>query len=384
MISRRKLILGGSAGIFAPAIVTRSRTISVNSPPSGTPSNFVNIPGSSASVFNVKLTAGGSTYSGTTPFSTYPSGFMSGNSAGKSDQGYPVWVAQASDPLVNVLFCISAYNQQAYNGGPWAPTGNGTTIDNQIRAASTNAFPVGTARYTYSTNSTAGSGWTIPSGVSVVANPSNGSALQVRCPTGVIPCPDSDGHMAVYQPNGTMIETYASFILADGTIACSNMNVNSTNSRMDGFQGGMTATMIPNYAGLIRQYDVTSGTIAHAMTIVVPGTTLVANTVTYPAITFDRNSSGYAGTLPQGTRYGLPFSINVNTVRSWSTTQGLMLAVAAQNYGFITCDRGGGGVTVKCAYGMTDTNYNGHVNNGLASDLAFIMQHVQVVTNPPS
>ena len=334
-------------------------------------------PGARNAIWNQKLSPSHTYTAANSTFNGLSLGIAQYNGA---NCGYPVYYAKSTDPIVNVMYCSASFSE--VSGGTWARYGNSASLETNIMAASSNDFastPNGAAsRFNYSTSSTGSpSTWTLPSGINVAgANPASG-ALQVHCPAGVVPCLDADGHITVYQPNGYVLECYAAIILSTGVICCGNCNLTDPGSALDGHQGGMTASLLSNYAGLIKQSDINAGVIAHAMAICIPATQL-GNSIVYPAVTVDRNNS-YGGTYGQGTRFAIPQSVNL-TAHSFDSTQGKMIATAAQQYGFITVDTGGGGVTIRCQNAMTDPQFQtSPPDYTMYDDLQWIISQLDVV-----
>jgi hypothetical protein len=335
--------------------------------------DFRHRPGRVTAPWNIKLT-GANTFGGTNVFSALPAGVASwGGNA------YPVYYATISDPVVSVLYCATSFTNT--NNGTWTRTGNSGTLETNIRAASVNAFdtsPNGNAsRFNYQSTST--SSWVLPA-LAVTPNPTGGGALQVRRPTGANPCPDSDGHMAIYQPNGTVLETYATIILSDGTIVCGNANETDPGGLLDGLEGGMTAACLPNYVGLIKQTDLNAGVIAHAIALAIPATQLTA-TVVYPAATFDRSTT-YSGTFGMGTHFAIPQSVNL-ALRTWESVEGHAIGIAAQNYGCYAVDTGGSGITLRCEMAITNAEFvdaPGSPDYFLFDDVTYVVHNLQKVT----
>jgi hypothetical protein len=336
-------------------------------------SSFLRRPGSISSPWNIPL-APSDTCDGTAPFARLAAGLSSwGRPAASS---VPVYDTTDSSPVVPVLYCPAAYANIA--SGVWARAGNSAAIESAILAACSNQFPV--SRFVYSTASP--SGWTVPDVSIPLPNLPGGQAIRAYLPQAAVPCLDSDGHMAVYQPSGYVLETYSTIILSTVTnaIVCLNANFTDPTGLLDGTSGGLTASMLPNYGGLIKQTDITSGVIAHAMAIVIPQTQLVSAAV-YPALTFDR-ANGYSGSIPMGARLAIPQSVNLATY-PWMCAEGKMIGVAAQQFGMYVCDSGGGGVTIRCEEAIVDpefVNVPGSPDYNLFNDVAWIIHNVQRVT----
>ena len=130
--------------------------------------------------------------------------------------------------------------------------------------------------------------------------------------------------------------------------------------------------MIENYAGVLRDIDVTSGTIDHALAIVVPQSVLTA-AVTGPALAFDANSSGYTGSLAMGSHLALPSTLDLSSL-DLQTALGKEIAQAAQTYGEFIVDLGGSGISIVTQNDPTSAALNTW-SSTLQSDLNTIFQH---------
>ncbi len=301
--------------------------------------DFRDHPGSSSSLFNKRLSTGNAyTSAGAMTGLTMGAAAWQAEPAG----GYPIYYAKATDPLVTVMYgAVNMWSGLAVNGGSWSWTGNGSAKDRAIKAACSKTFPTGTKRFYYMTSG-ANDTHTIPPTTQVY--PAAAGVYQIRCPVGVTPCRDTDAHIAIYQPNGWVFEGYAVIICGDGTICCGTMNLTNPAGLLDGNSGGLRATLIPNYAGTIKQAELAAGAIKHAISINVPGGQCNRNAPMLPATAKDASQTAYTGRFPIGTRFALPWSFNVGA-QSWSSAEGQILARAVQNYGMVSTDTGGGGIT---------------------------------------
>jgi len=335
-------------------------------------------PGRSDSIWRKRL-------DGTKTYTAAPAGFNA-LGTGLAGWGLPdpssigVYVATASDPLVNVLFVSNAWVQM-FNG-VWQHRDNTAEAETAIRAAAAPVFPStpygSRSRYNYQTISDTGSKWALPTWPIIQPTPdlTTGAARQVRRPANAYPSGDFDSHLAIHQPDGTVIETYATMILADGTICCSNYNLTRAGSTLTGQEAGVSAALVPNFAGVITDAEVSAGEIPHAISIVIPPTHLNRSVVP-PATTYDR-TPGYTGTLPMGTRLAIPFSVNL-AAHVFESPLGRMMAQAAQDYGVIIMDRGGAGLTFRNQF-PTPANPVMHLySGGAGNDITWIVSQLQVV-----
>jgi hypothetical protein len=94
--------------------------------------------------------------------------------------------------------------------------------------------------------------------------------------------------MTVAQPNGTVVETYATIVLSTGQVIALSYGITSPTSLGDGWQNGQTASMLPAYGGQVLDNEIMAG-IKHAMAITVPPN-LLAPQIVYPAYAMDRDA----------------------------------------------------------------------------------------------
>jgi hypothetical protein len=93
--------------------------------------------------------------------------------------------------------------------------------------------------------------------------------------------------------------------------------------------------MISNYAGVIRNGELTSGTISHAMSVDI-GQNALKRQINWPAYSVDMNNR-YTGTIPYGALLALPPNLNIATM-GLKTPFGRAIAKAAQIYGMYVVD----------------------------------------------
>ncbi|WP_395665051.1 hypothetical protein [Methylocella sp.] len=251
---------------------------------------------------------------------------------------YRATTADASRPLLyNPLAWYKVFT------GEWRRAGNGAAVEAEILASSKTAFPY--PGNVYST--TKAGAWTLPSSYNKTLNPASPPA-RFYVGAAMKPATGADGHMAVAQPNGSVLETYATIVLGSGQLVALSYAVSSATGLGDGWQNGQTASMLPSYAGLLCDEELAAG-VRHAMAISAPAS-LLATQIAYPAYAFDRdattNQQPYSGALPMGARLALPPSVSVASLKL-ATAEGAAIAAAAKTYGFIIVDRGGSGATIR-------------------------------------
>jgi hypothetical protein len=284
----------------------------------------------------------------------------------------PVYSAEATDPLQPVLYNETAWWKVAK--GEWKRFGNSPAVEAEIRQSSTDHFPFPGNVF----SSTSTSAWQLPPQFNKVVNPTTGP-VRFHLRAGMVPALGPDGHMAVRQPDGTVLETYATIILSSGEIVALSYGLSHLHSAGDGAENGQTASMIPCYLGVTDDDEIRAGTIRHAMAITAPAAYL-APLIAYPAYAFDRNAlteaHPYAGALPMGAHLALSPDIDIASLHL-ATAEGRAIAQAAQTFGFIIVDRGGEGFTLRIRHNSdqplaTLRNWS----QPLQSDLTTIFAHL--------
>jgi hypothetical protein len=146
--------------------------------------------------------------------------------------------------------------------------------------------------------------------------------------------------MAIIQPDGSVLELYSPIFLSTGEIVCFFASFTDPAGLGDGAENGRRASMIPNYAGIIRAGELTAGVIPHALALSVGAECLSTSAPLYPALTLDNNQSGYAGDFPMGAWLSIPAGVNLAAL-GLTTSIGLMIAIAIQTYGGYIVDQTG-------------------------------------------
>lgn len=289
-----------------------------------------------------------------------------------------IYYAQATDPVVAVLYNPNTYAE--VSAGAWLRSGNTAAAEQQILSTSSATNPL--PGNPYSTD-VVGEAWnTTPSGLPATYDSWSqgaGQTLYIHVPAGALPTNSADGQTVIIQPDGTAIELYAPIVLSSGTWVSSMFSAtNAATASGTGADNGRTASMIENYAGVLRDTDVTSGAINHALALVVPQSMLQA-AVTGPALTFDTNSAGYTGTLPMGAHLALPASLDL-TALHLQTALGLEIAQAAKTYGQFIVDTGGTGISIVTQNTPTSPALATY-STALQSDLNTIFHHEVLVAS---
>jgi hypothetical protein len=273
-----------------------------------------------------------------------------GLSSWLTPDGTSIPLFQATDFSARVRILHNPATWMQVSTGAWKHLNNSATIEAEIVASSSARFPFPYHPYV----SQSGTSHVVPAEYDPVINPPDGSARIVAAPQGIYPSLHPDGHMVIFQPDGTAVETFGTILLSDGTIVCQTYKITDPSKDGDGRQNGVTASMIPVYAGLIREREFLDGSIDHAVKIVVPAKLLHPSYV-YPALAFDRGALSerppYSGLIPMGARLFLPPQVKIDQLKL-RTRLGRVVAKAAQNYGFIVTDRGGAGITLMVEAGV--------------------------------
>ena len=288
----------------------------------------------------------------------------------------PFHQAKEGDPKVRILYNPLAWG--AVYSGAWHRIGNDPAVEADILASSSSVFPYPGNVF----SSTSVDEWTMPESYNALTAPSSEAAMYHVPASGMVPATGADGHMAVHQPNGGILETYATIVLSDLTLVALSYSVTDEDSLGDGWQRGQTASMLPSYAGAILDSEIETG-INHAIAITVPPK-LLAPKFQYPAYAFDRdalsNDIPYSGKMPMGGRLGLPPDLDILKL-GLRTKAGIEIAKAAFQHGFLIVDRGGEGVTLRVRPTKEPTQPRLHTYDPeLSADLQQIFAHLVSVT----
>jgi len=254
----------------------------------------------------------------------------------------PVYRASASDPRHSLLYNPDAWRRVA--DGSWHRSGNSAEIEDWIRRSSSSRFPHRGNVY----SSTSAVVWRLPDRFNGRSGPVP-DPLRFHLSPSMRPAPGPDGHMAVVQPDASVLETYGTIRLSDGTAVALSYSVVDPGRSGDGFENGQTASMLPVHLGLLDADRLRDGRLDHALAITVPAR-LLAPAAVYPAFAFDRGAltetPRYAGSWPMGTRLALPPEDRPSSLRL-ATPEGAAIAEAARRHGFIVVDRGGEGISIR-------------------------------------
>jgi hypothetical protein len=170
----------------------------------------------------------------------------------------------------------------------------------------------------------------------------------VPVPADAIIPPDSDAHVAIWQPaTDTVWEMWRARRVADRWEACWGGRLEHASQSVGTFDFpyGPTASGVSLLAGLVTLDDLRSGSIDHAVAIAVGS--VRAGAVSWPANRTD-GKSGAPNALPAGQRLRLDPSVDVASLPL--TPIGRMVATALQRYGAIVRDTSVGSVSIYAQY----------------------------------
>ena len=283
-----------------------------------------------------------------------------------------IWEATENDPLTEIYFHPDAWIKVA--NGQWKRYGNSAQVEAEIRQGMDQNW-LGYQANQYST--TDPNGYSLPDGYK--PRVSNYWSTSAYVPAGALPSPDADGHLAIFQPNGWVLEVNAAIMLSTGEIVGLFASYTDSSGAGDGLANGRRASMIPNYAGVLRDGELSSGHIDHALCLAV-GPEALAKEYWWPATAMDRNPSDYTGSLAMGALLAIPSSVDVNSI-GLSTEEGKTVAQAARDYGMYVVDRSGSNGFVLC----TELNVSDvpSWNYDLERDLKRIRDQLHVVQFSP-
>jgi len=195
----------------------------------------------------------------------------------------------------------------------------------------------------------------------------------IYVPATAKPSPDSDAQLAIMQPSGLVLECYDAVVCGNGDIVCTMASFSDPRSDGTGANNGRCASLLNNYAGLIRQGEVAGGKISHVLSCTM-SRLLLAPRAVWPAYAFDMNDR-YEGAVPMGALLAIPPDVHLDALGL--SAKGKIIAQAAQEYGVYVVDRGGdGGITLKAALDADDALYADRWK-----DAEIIVKHLQQVAN---
>ncbi|MGD9763478.1 MAG: hypothetical protein AB7V27_07185 [Candidatus Binatia bacterium] len=285
-------------------------------------------------------------------------------------------IAKSTDPVARMLFSPNWGEHSAWNflAGGGKTCGNSAGAEQSLLRHSAPELPTTEGNY-YSTLSAARDDrWVLPPSYHLASCDYRGT---FRLPPGTCPSPDTDGLLAVFQPDGWVLDVYAAVVTSKGDVVGTMASWINARGDGTGWWNGRRASMLPSFAGLIRKGEIASGRIPHALAVQLPAQLLKKEAV-WPAYAFDRDS-GYSGSVPMGALLAIPPDVNIETLGL--SKRGKVIAHAAQDYGLYVVDRGGGGITILAELGDRDVRWEGGGEPAWWQDLETIKRHLRRVTN---
>ena len=215
-------------------------------------------------------------------------------------------------------------------------------------------------------------------------------------PVGAVPSQDSDGGISIVQPNGFCVEAYAAIVLSateHGIVSNFNSVYDAKGDATALSSNGVRASGVPFMAGMIRNGELTSGEIRHALVGGAPKSLIMEDYV-WPGAAFDPDGEDItkrpSGCLEMGALLAIPPEVDIENIPGLSEN-GKVLARALQNYGWYCVDRGGAadakpGISLQFdtqAWDMYEwLNGDGPEDDSRGElELALIMPYLQRVTN---
>lgn len=165
---------------------------------------------------------------------------------------------------------------------------------------------------------------------------------EVPWPAYAVPAGGADAEMTIYQPStDTVWEFWQTRKTGDQWQACAGGRIQNA-SKSDGrwpAYFGVTATGLPFLGGQVTAEELRRGEIRHVIGISIPEPE-AASVISWPAGRSDgANPKGEPNRIPEGTRFRLDPSVNVDALRM--RPAGKVIAKAAQKYGFVLWDKAG-------------------------------------------
>lgn len=182
------------------------------------------------------------------------------------------------------------------------------------------------------------------------ANPSaplQSAFSAVPIPAGAKPAADADAQLTVWQPASDRLwEFWGMTYQSTGWharwggamehVSASPGYFTQSSWHGSQYNWGATATSLPLVGGLITLEDLSKGEINHALAISLPATK--AGVWSWPAQRTDGQSTSPSA-IPEGTRFRLPRSLNIDALGLPPLAR--MMALAAQRFGIVVRDTSG-------------------------------------------
>jgi len=205
---------------------------------------------------------------------------------------------------------------------------------------------------------------------SKIPQPANNPPEPLRIPPDAMLTGGSDGWFAAIQPDRrTAWDFYALTRESNGYTTRYWKKIDLCGS---GINGGTRASKMALLGGLIRQADIDRGAIDHALAMSIWYTQLKQGYV-WPASSEDGASEEYSGSIPMGSLFAIPGTIDVNFLGL--SRFGLMLARCLQNYGAYVA-MSGAAVAIVLEMSVAE-----EVQNSLKADWRVLRGLMRRVTN---
>lgn len=170
-----------------------------------------------------------------------------------------------------------------------------------------------------------------------------GQFTDVPLPPDAAPAAGTDGELTVYSPSADTLwefwKLHRTKATGSGWAACWGGRLDHVSASPGYFTNGFgaSASGLAIIGGAVNIAEARSGHIDHALALAIPDPAPWRE-VTWPAQRSD-GSSGSRSSIAEGTRFRLDPSIDVNSLNL--TPLAKMIALAAQQYGFIVSDKSG-------------------------------------------
>ncbi len=163
-------------------------------------------------------------------------------------------------------------------------------------------------------------------------------SVTYRIPSRARPSAGGDADLDVVEPNGRWL--HESWLMTGANPAWTTGYHVLTDLRGSGVgSGGVRAYGGSAIGGLIRKWELDSGSVRHAIALAITGAQLRAGPV-WPATSQDSGAAAsYAGKTPMGTYAAIPPTVNLANLGL--SREGLVLARALRDYGAYVVDRAG-------------------------------------------
>ncbi|KMO19988.1 carbohydrate-binding domain-containing protein [Methylobacterium platani] len=213
--------------------------------------------------------------------------------------------------------------------------------------------------------------------------PSSNGTFQMRTPTdlqfktgdgwAIIVSEDGQHYIETWLGAKTGANSYHATYLAENTVTGDGI------ANVPGAHEGIRAAGMSLMGGVVQKSDLDAGHIDHAVAMAIATTQAGSQSTPYvwPATTADSNTSGYSGSIPLGSLFAIPKDVDLTKI-GITTSEGMALAKAYQNYGGYVTDTSGPN-TMQLAY--LEQGVSQSQADNLFKDMNAIRSHLELVTN---